>query len=226
LESRARKKFSVFSGSRLFKTGRLTPIAQVPTNNHATDKTGIPPMRVFESSPQKVRSAAGVLCKPAVLGLSLLAVLAGVTANAQEGDGCHQCGCRQRARKVCRVVCGVKKVKQVRWGCRYDDVCLPGPCRKSCCDDGCGSHEVLMPTCGKVRSRKRLIRYIGQIEVPIYKYVIEEVCSECGEIDGLPVQPPREKSVAPAPPVPSDSAAIRRPRQFNRGKTLAQYQSN
>jgi len=183
-------------------------------------------MRTFESFPQKARSAAGVLCKPAVLGLSLLAVLAGMTANAQEGDGCGQCGCRQRVRKVCRVVCGLKKVKQVRWGCRDDDVCLPGPCSKACVDDGCASCKVFMPTCGKVRSRKRLIRYIEEIEVPIYLDVIEEVCSECGEIDGYPVQPPQEKSVAPAAPAPVDSAAIHSPRQISRGKALDQYQSN
>ena len=144
--------------------------------------------------------------------------MAGVTAYAQEGDGCLQCGCRQRTPKVCRVVCGVKRVKQVRWGCRFENVCLPGPCEKVCCDEGCGSSKVLMPACGKVRSAKRLICYIDEIEVPIYKYVIEDACSECGEIDGHPFQLPQEKSVAPAPPVlpvPGDSEAVRRPRRIS-----------
>ena len=61
-------------------------------------------MKVFESSSRAARSAVRELCKPVVLGLSLLAVMAGVTAYAQEGDGCLQCGCRQRTPKVCRVV--------------------------------------------------------------------------------------------------------------------------
>lgn len=85
-------------------------------------------------------------------------------------------------RKVCRVVCEVKKVPKVSYDCECEAFCVPGPSVRSTVCDDCGhKHHVYTPTCGKLRTRTKMIKHTDYVEKAAYKWVVENVCCGCAE---------------------------------------------
>ncbi len=86
-----------------------------------------------------------------------------------------------------------------------------------CCDDPCASlqnRKYVQPRCGKVRTRKKLVRVEITCEVPSYKCIVTacDACGACGEVqeviteEALPAAPaPTE---APAPPTAINAAPM------------------
>lgn len=111
-----------------------------------------------------------------ILGCCLL-ILACRSAAAQ---CCDHCGCRSQCRKVCRVVCEVKKVPKVTYDCECEDFCIPGPSCRTTVYDCCGNkHHVYTPTCGKVKTRTKLVKNETFQEKVTYKWVVESLCCGC-----------------------------------------------
>lgn len=103
------------------------------------------------------------------------------------GDCCKECGCGN-CRKVCKLVCEMKKETVTCWDCKCEDFCIPGPscllgtkCVQNQCDP-CRTHRefVWKPSCGPVRQRTVLVKVPKTIEKPSYKCVVETVCCKCG----------------------------------------------
>jgi hypothetical protein len=100
---------------------------------------------------------------------------------------CHQCGCHQNCRKVCKLVCEKKKETTIEYSSECEEFCIPGPSHKCgvCYErDECGGHPhrkvIWQPTCAKVHTRKKLVKKEVTKEVPDYKWVVEEYCCICG----------------------------------------------
>ncbi len=153
---------------------------------------------------------------------------------------CQKCG----GAATCQIVCEMKKVKKTVWTVECEEFCpmLPGcgllgslcckdcgrgcdcgecgvcsqaDCRKDSCDACASLHRPIHePKCGKVRTRKTLVKKEITCEVPSYKTVVV-CCGGCGASDSLPSGqeaaplPARQAAVpAPLPPL-VPSAAIR-----------------
>lgn len=148
-------------------------------------------------------------------------------------DCCGGCG----GSTVCQIVCEMKKVKKTVWTYECDEFCtmLPGCgplgilCGQGCgnkCESDCGScgldaccgqsscdpcaalrRPVHPPKCGKVRTRKTLVKKTIECEVPVYKTIVvcADGCGACGALEttsqAAPI--PRKQAVmaAPLPPV-------------------------
>jgi hypothetical protein len=133
----------------------------------------------------------------------VLAVLA-IAANAYGDDcrdcACQRCGCQSHCRKICRVVCEMKDVKQICYSCKCEDFCVPGPsckCGEICecdpCHSGCGCkcfgclfgdgkihRTIWKPSCeSTLFTRNKLYKYEITKKVPTYKWVVEYCCGEC-----------------------------------------------
>jgi hypothetical protein len=95
---------------------------------------------------------------------------------------CDHCGCQSDCYKVCRPVCEIKKVPKVTYDCECEDFCVPGKsCHSVVCDE-CGNKcHVYTPTCGKVRTRMKLVKNETMVEKVTYKWVVETVCCGCRE---------------------------------------------
>jgi hypothetical protein len=117
------------------------------------------------------------------MSLILLAALAltsrgaGGDDNACGGGGtcCDQCGCQASCvQKVCQVVCEIKKETKTCWCVECKEICplMPG-CRDCSCD--CPPP----PRCGGPKCVKKLVKKEYQVEVPVYKCVVLNLCSEC-----------------------------------------------
>lgn len=168
------------------------------------------------------------------LALTAAACLA-LTLPAMAGDGCGcggdpgcsagarcgQCGCHAPCKKVCRVVCEMKKVEITCWEVKCEDFCAPLPrlCGRGCggdpgcgdcgaepscgncdsCKAGCGEKCIQPPKCGKVRSKKTLVKKTVAKEVPVYKCVVEYVCCDCSGC-GVGTEAPKEALPPVAPP--------------------------
>jgi len=142
----------------------------------------------------------------------------------QTHECCHSCG----VRKVCKVVCEMKKVKKTTWVVECEEFCasLPnckrpcksccntGNCGEECCCDPCASlrRPMVPPKCGKVRCRKKLVKKEIICEVPVYKCVVVCVnsCCEaaacCGEEADSPAPAPKAAPAPEAAPVPEAPA--------------------
>jgi len=144
---------------------------------------------------------------------------------------CDKCGCK----KVCKVVCEMQKVKRTVWVVECEDFCAPLPNCDSCCDrcksgcckggDACGGkccndpcrslvdRKRVPPKCGKVRTKKTLVKKEIVCEVPVYKCVVvccdpgcRKAASGCVEEaapTAAPTEAPAEQvtDVAPMPPL-------------------------
>lgn len=121
---------------------------------------------------------------------TLLLVSAGAVARA--GDCCHHCGCQCTCNKVCRVVCETKKVTKPEYDCECEEFCIPG--KSECCVtfDECGKKQkVYSPTCGKVRTRVKLVKTMKTEEVKTYRWVVEDLCANCAKAcEGQHALPP------------------------------------
>ena len=144
---------------------------------------------------------AGDACSaPAACDLS-----AGCDPGCCDPGLCDRCGCQ----KKCQVVCEMKKVKKTVWVVECEDFCAPLPrCGRGgdpCCDPGCGAdpaacangacgqcaacscdpctslecRDYVPPKCGKVRTKKNLVKKEIECEIPVYKCVV--VCSGCND---------------------------------------------
>jgi hypothetical protein len=130
--------------------------------------------------------------------MAVLIVLAGHVSKTQAGHHyCRHCGCQQHCKKVCRLICGTKKEVKPVYCCECEDFCVPGPsvrCGVQCECNRLGikcCHAVYKPTCAEVRTKKVLVKKEIEKEVPAYKWVVEEVCCQCGQAvqEGEPSPP-------------------------------------
>jgi len=97
--------------------------------------------------------------------LVVLCVLAAPSAVAAD-DGCAP-SCKPACAKCCKVVCEWKDVKKTIWAVECEEFCVPKPGRGCCV------------SCGKLRTRKKLMRKEITVKVPVYKCVVVD-CT-CGE---------------------------------------------
>ncbi len=122
---------------------------------------------------------------------ALLLTMVAVTPMFAQGNGhhscCPQCGCHQ-VRKVCRLVPDVKKVTKTVYDYECEDFCVPGPskiCGIKCVPD-CDAHHgvrkeiIWQPCCGKVYTRKKLVKKTITEEKPGFKCVVVCLCNSCG----------------------------------------------
>lgn len=174
-----------------------------------------------------------VLTLAAGLLVTSPASAADATTAACDGCGtptcCAKCGCHAACRPVtCEVVAGTTKVKKYCWGVECVDFAplmpgrlpdLPGalcdllkkPCEGECGDcgecGGCGhcdkAPSVVPPKCAHVRTKKILVRKEYEIEVPVYKCVVKQLCGECAPAVDGPQPGPAPVPAAPLPPPPA-----------------------
>ena len=122
------------------------------------------------------------------LAMALAIALAASASTCEAGHQfCNHCGCKQHCKKVCRLICGKKKEVKTEYSCECEDFCIPGrsvKCGVKCECNRLGikcCHAVLKPVCAEVRTKRVLIKKEVEKEVPAYKWVVEEVCCECGQ---------------------------------------------
>jgi hypothetical protein len=139
-----------------------------------------------------------------VLGITRLSV-------AGEPGCCAECGCHCNVKKVCRLVCEEKEIKEVKWDCECEDFCVPGKsevcCEKCKCDPSkpcCKDCEKIWnpSRCADLYTRKILIKKEVPKKVPSYKWVVEYVCCECGceqSAGDCAVPTPEEAAPTPTP---------------------------
>ena len=129
----------------------------------------------------------------------LVAMLLAPAAQAQD--------CCQKT--ICTLVKTTKKVKVVCYGCKYEDICIPGRAKKGC-THGAGCRDCAArgkscscdqkPNCkhrwtewtsttAKSKTRRVLVKYIVIKEIPSYKWVVVKPQPAGGESD-VPPPPP------------------------------------
>ena len=134
-----------------------------------------------------------------MVGAALI-LLAALAIRATAGEGCcARCGCTAQCHKVCRLVCGDRKVETTCWGCVCEDFCIPcagTPVCKHCEDvcESCGdpqdpripfarSRQLIWhdwtPNGASMYTKKKLMRKVVTKTVPGYKYVVEDLCAAC-----------------------------------------------
>ena len=151
-----------------------------------------------------------------VLGFLVLAFAIAVPASAGVGC-CDRCGYTD-SHKVCRLKCTYKEVKVTCWSSECKDFCVPGPCPLLCrdcdgrkgdscdtcagaCDDGCadcGAGKRGAPRHARIRTKKSLRKKVVTKKVPIYEWVIEDLCGDCDARADTPTVP--ATAVIPKPP--------------------------
>jgi hypothetical protein len=128
---------------------------------------------------------------------------------------CDRCGCHAACvEKTCQVVCEVKKETKTCWCVECKDICplMPG-CRKEC---RCGCHEQNgceehcskcksnpPPRCGHPKCVKKLVKKEYQVEVPVYKCVVQHLCSQCCGGEATAVEAPKGAPKASPAPTPA-----------------------
>lgn len=119
------------------------------------------------------------------LSASLLPSYWASPAKADEGSCCQGCGCQSCCKKVCRLVCETKKIKEPYYCCECEDFCLPGPSK--CCGyrevcEPCGKthlEKIWQPSCGHVKTRYHLVKKEVEKEVCVYKCEVVYLCNRC-----------------------------------------------
>lgn len=107
------------------------------------------------------------------------------------GHCCEQCGHECKTSRVCHVIVEMKKVPKTCYSCECEDFCVPGPSKRcgrapepddSACGELCLQERWYwnwIPGCAKVYKRSKLIKKVTQVEVPSFKWVVEDLCPEC-----------------------------------------------
>jgi hypothetical protein len=103
------------------------------------------------------------------LAAFLVTVTTCLVAQATHHDSCSQCGCGENLRRVCKAVPETKKVKQVKWECTSEEICIPGRTKTHDCQ----------PRCGRARTICKPVKKEVTKEVCGYKWVITYVCDAC-----------------------------------------------
>ncbi len=157
--------------------------------------------------------------------LGLVLILAGLALPVRAAWAEDDCGAPQRCagcgrhvacqQKVCRLVCGMEKVKKSYWSVQCDEFCplmpgcgahspccaLCGPnCRGACCQK-CGDccKTLASPRCGRPKCVKRLVKKEYEVDTPKYKCVVKYLCSDCCQAEPIHAQAKPATSI-PAPP--------------------------
>jgi hypothetical protein len=139
----------------------------------------------------------GMVLRFLLTGAWMMAVAAEICA----GDPCccAHCGACCACQKVCRLVCDAKKVEVVCWGVACEDFCLPKPSEPGCrhsrivcadCDASCDREPPVaapkrfvwrdwIPTCAKLFTKKKLMKKTETVTVPSFKWVVEDLCTDC-----------------------------------------------
>ena len=123
-----------------------------------------------------------------LLAAVTVAVIAVANTALADSPGCNQCGCGQCVKKVCRIICEPKKETKWVYCCVCEDFCLPGPSKKcgercvpDCTDcDGVRKEIIWKPSCGPIRTKKKLVKMPVTIEKPGYKCIVVCICNGCG----------------------------------------------
>ncbi len=120
--------------------------------------------------------------------------------------------------KVCRLVCTEKKLTMNCWSCEAEDICLPGPSRRTCrhCDVACDQEcchgcrgdwkRYFMwsewTPCGSpmMVTKRKLMKKTVTKTIPTYKWVVEDLCKQC-EAEAEPVAVPKGVQLPPPPQV-------------------------
>jgi hypothetical protein len=135
-----------------------------------------------------------------LMAMAVLALLVAATTTLW-GEGparCAHCGCQADCHKVCRLVCEEKKVQVTCWGCKYENMCLPGPSTPGCehCDTLCDEPDKSgkgpdcvkpkdfvwkewIPGCATIHTKTKLMKKTVTKKVPSFKWVVEDLCQEC-----------------------------------------------
>ena len=139
----------------------------------------------------RCQSAFDVFPRVIVMRLLITALIVGLgfslpCAAGLLSHGCSNCGCRQFDR-VCRTVPEVKKITESKYVVECEEVCLPG---KSRCEErivadndapgGQRCETVMVPTCSRIVTKKKLKKVTTTIEKPSWKCVVDTVCTQCG----------------------------------------------
>jgi hypothetical protein len=115
---------------------------------------------------------------------------------------CAGCGNERPCCKVCHLVCEDKKVTVTMWAGKAEDICVPGPSKPVCerCKMiGCENKDPDVP-CAKakkftwttwkpwqapeIKTTNKLMKRTVTQSVPSYKWVTEDLCSECSATIG------------------------------------------
>lgn len=116
---------------------------------------------------------------------------------------CDRCCCQADCRRVCRAKCEMVEETEVTYDCQCEEVCIPGPSKclgKVCVPDGECGHKWqwnFSPTCGKVKTAKKLVRVEKKVLKPKYTWVVERLCSDCARCAPAP------SAAQGTPPTPS-----------------------
>ncbi len=146
-------------------------------------------------------------------------------------DSCGHCGVRAHCqKKTVRVVCDLKKVKQICWAVECETFRPPipvgygkksncEPCRDlrgGCGDASCGSRGVrthgLAVACapGRRRVKKKLMMREIEVEIPVYKAEVRYLCPTCRSgCDSGCGDAPNEASAAGMPALAPDQQTVR-----------------
>jgi hypothetical protein len=103
--------------------------------------------------------------------LVALTLIATAVRSTGSEECCSYCGCHNRLKKVCRLVCDTKKVTETHYDVKCEDICIHGRSQKCGCE--------CIPTCKKVKTVKKLMKIETTKEVPVYKCVVETICCDC-----------------------------------------------
>jgi hypothetical protein len=137
-------------------------------------------------------------------------------AECRLGNCCACCGCECQCCKVCKLVPEIRKEVKVCYKCECEDFCVPG---KSCIvgwkcvpkDCGCGNRflpePIWKPSCGCVRTRKKLIKIEELKEVKGFKCVVIKMCPQCHALDTKGELPAETLAAAIEKSVPEDERA-------------------
>jgi hypothetical protein len=116
----------------------------------------------------------------------VLGLLLATATMAGDAGCCSICGGTECVKAYCRPDCEQKTVKETHYHVECEDFCPPGPsqrCGDECCGDGCKSwvHKIWKVSCGHVRTRKKLVKYETEKQVPVTKCTVVYLCSRCCE---------------------------------------------
>jgi hypothetical protein len=133
-----------------------------------------------------MRTISELLFRASLLTLCIVGAVAVSLCSAQTPSCCSSCGCSQ-LQKVCRTVPEVKKETKTKWIVECEEVCLPGrtQCVDECVTDpnsltGSSIVTTRQPSCGRIITKKKLVKKTEIIEKPGFKCVVETVCQQCG----------------------------------------------
>lgn len=122
------------------------------------------------------------------LSITLLLGMA-LASQCRGGVGMHSCascGCSD-LKRTCKVVPDKKKVTETKYVVECEEVCLPGPtqCEERLvtdpnCVDGQRYEKVMVPTCDRIVTKKKIKKITTTVEKPGWKCVVETVCTQCG----------------------------------------------